>query len=71
MIEPTDSEIIMYVSMLQTIKEKVEDETLRDSIVKHLGELLAKYSKMRRGDRYQMVKRFKENLSKMQEQDND
>ena len=69
MLEPTDSEIIMYVSMLQVIKKKVEDEDLRDDIIRTLGELLNKYSTMKRGDRMEMVRKFKENVKKAKEQD--
>lgn len=67
MIEPTDSEIIMYVSILQTIKENVEDEELRDKIIQSLGELISKYSTMKRGDRMQMVRKFKDNVKEMQD----
>ena len=65
MIEPTDNEIIMYVSILQVIKEKIEDEEKRDEIMEALGEILFKYNNMRRGAKYEMVKRFKQNVKDM------
>jgi len=66
MNDPTDNEIIMFISIAKAVERTVKSPAKRKIILETITKFLTGYNKLTFEARSQMVKQFKDNVKEME-----